>query len=80
MKDYFKQYFVTKYIEKQRYFFGIEVAYQKNDYFLVKKYALDLLQETVYLSANLSIRLWKLMWTFGLKIVKFMIGLSNTGE
>ena len=46
-KEYLKQYFVTKDMEKLRYFLGIEVAYQKHGLLLYqRKYTLNLLEET----------------------------------
>jgi len=47
IKEYLKRHFVTKDMEKPRYFFGIEVAYQKHGLLMSqRKYALGLLKET----------------------------------
>jgi len=45
-KEYLKRYFVTKDMEKLRYFLEIKVAYQKHGLLLSqRKYTLDLLEE-----------------------------------
>ena len=46
-KEYLKRNFVTKDMERPKYFLGIEVAHKKHSVFLSqRKYALDLLEET----------------------------------
>lgn len=78
-KNYLKPHYVTKDMGNPNYFLGIEVADQKNERFLSsRKYALDLCKMPVYLGVNLLLCLWKFMWTFGVKIVKFIIKSSNT--
>lgn len=46
MKNYLKQYFVTKDTGKPSYFLGIGVAYQNNILLSIRKHVLDLLQKT----------------------------------
>ena len=53
-KEYPKYHFMMNDTGKPRYFLGIEVAYQKHGLLLSQRnYALDLLQETGLLGANL---------------------------
>ena len=46
-KDHLQKYFVTKDMDRPKYFFGIRFAYTRDRMALSqRKYALDLLQET----------------------------------
>jgi len=46
-KEYLKRHFVTKDIERPKYFMGIEVAHQKHNVILSQlMYILDLLEKT----------------------------------
>ena len=46
-KEYLKRHFVTKDMERPKYFMGIEVAHKKHSILLSqRRYALDLLEET----------------------------------
>jgi len=55
---YFKRHFVTKNMERPKYFLGIEVAYQKHSVLLSqRKYALDLLEEAGVLGCKSAITL-----------------------
>ena len=54
-KEYLKRNFVTKDMERPKYFLGIEVAHKKHSVFLSqRKYALDLLEETWLLGCKFA--------------------------